>query len=406
MRQILHVDLDAFFASVEQMLDPGLRGLPVIVGGTPGTRGVVASASYEARAYGIKTAMPLSEAYRLCPQAVFLPGRYAHYKATSDQFMAILADFTPDVEPFSLDEAWIDLTGFEPSYGAARRTAQKIQGRIQEELGITASVGIATCKVVAKVASDREKPNGLVEVPAGQEAAFLAPLPVRDLPLVGSKTEERLKKYGVHTIGQLAALSPRQLRSVFGVMGEVLHRLANGQDASLVHSETPEAKSVSRSTTLALDTLDRRLLHSLLSYLAERVAAELRSMGRQARCAVLKLRYADFHTISRHRTLPEPTDAQQALYESATQLLEEALREKNQLVRLIGVGAQDLVDSGAQLRLWDPGYLKVYRLNRAVDQLRERYGFPTVQQGRVFALQGDFPLEREGFVLKTPSLSR
>ena len=405
-RQILHVDLDAFFASVEQMLDSRLRGLPVIVGGQPGARGVVASASYEARALGIKTAMPLSQAYRLCPQATFLSGRYHHYAAVSDQFMAILGDFTPEVEPFSLDEAWMDLTGFEPFYGPSHRAAQRIKDRVRDELGITASVGIATSKVVAKVASDRDKPDGLVEVPPGQEAAFLAPLPVRDLPLVGGKTEERLKKYGIRTIGQLAEQPPGFLKHLFGVMGVVLHRLANGRDTSFVQTEGLPARSVSRSTTLAQDTLDRGLLHGLLFYLAERVAAELRTMGRQTRCPVLKLRYADFDTISRRRTLPEPTDAQQTLYQTVTQLLDEALAEKNQLVRLIGVGAQNLVDGGPQLRLWDPGYLETYQLNRALDRLRGRYGFLSVQQGRTFALHGDFPAEREGFVLKTPSLSR
>ena len=404
--QVLHIDLDAFFASVEQELNPSLRGQPVIVGGRPGSRGVVASASYEARTSGVKTAMPLSQAYRLCPQAAFLPGRYHHYKAASDQFMAILEDFTPDVEPFSLDEAWIDLTGFEPLYGPARLVAQQIKDRVREGLGITASVGIATCKVVAKVASEREKPDGLTEVPPGQEASFLAPLPVRDLPLVGAKTEEKLKKYGVHTIGQLASLSPGLLRSLFGVMGELLHRLANGQDASVVQNEGLGAKSVSRATTLAQDTLDRSHLHSLLYYLAEWVAAELRAKGRTTRCPVLKLRYADFQTISRHRTLPDPTDAQQVLFHTATQLLEEALAEKSQLVRLIGVGAEDLVDGGPQLRFFDPGYFSAYRLNRTVDRLRERYGFPAVQQGRTFVLHGEFPHEREGFVLKTPSLSR
>lgn len=405
-KQILHIDLDAFFASVEQMLNPDLHGLPVIVGGAPGTRGVVASASYEARALGVKTAMPLSQAYRICPQAVFLAGRYHHYRAVSDQFRAILTDFSPFMEPFSIDEAWLDLTGFEPLYGPARTTAEQIRERIRKELGITASIGIAGSKVVAKVASDHQKPDGLVEVPSGEEAAFLAPLPVRELPLVGGKTAAKLKQYGVTTIGQLAAQPLPLLRYLFGVMGVVLHRLANGEDASTVNPDEQAAKSVSRATTLAQDTLDKRLLASLLYYLAERVAAELRAMERQARCAVLKLRYADFTTISRNQTLPEPTNAHQDLYRSVLSLLTKALEERRQPVRLIGVGAQELVDVGQQLRLWDRTTLKERGLNRALDDVRGRYGFLAVQQGRTFALKGNFPAEREGFVLKTPSLSR
>ena len=406
-RQILHIDLDAFFASVEQAMDPRLKGLPVIVGAVPGTvRGVVAAASYEARALGMKTAMPLGQAQRIAPHAVFLPGRYHHYRAVSDQFMAILGDFSPDVEPFSMDEAWVDLTGFEPFYGSSKAAAQVIQSRIREELGITASVGIATSRVVAKVASEREKPNGLVVVPPGQEAAFLAPLPIRELPMVGEKTEVKLRQYGVETVGQLAAMSPNTLKHMLGVMGQVLLRLAHGQDSASLQPEPAEAKSVSRSTTLTKDTLDRRLLHSLLYYLSERVAAELRKMGKQTRSPVLKLRYSDFDTISRHRTLSDPTDAQQGLFQTAKELLEVALQEKGQLVRLIGVGAENLVEMGPQLRMFDPDYIKKHRLNRAVDDLRGRYGFPSVQQGRTFVLNGDFPQEREGFVLKTPSLSR
>lgn len=407
VRQVLHIDLDAFFASVEQMLNPELRGLPVIVGGEPGGRGVVASASYEARALGIKTAMPLSQAYRICPQAVFLSGRYHHYKAVSDQFRAVLADFSPFLEPFGLDEAWLDMTGFEPLYGPVRQTAQRIKDRVRDELGITASIGIAASKVVAKVASDREKPDGLVEVRPGDEAAFLAPLPVRELPLVGGKTQAKLKQYGVTTIGQLASQPPALLRYLFGVMGTVLHRLANGEDASAVNPDEQAAKSVSRATTLAQDTLDRGILDPLLYYLSERVAAELRDMGRQARCAILKLRYHDFTTISRHQTLPEPTDAHQDIYRSALALLDAALQQRHQPVRLIGVGAQAVrVNGGPQLRLWDQTSLKERLLNRALDDVRDRYGFLAVQQGRTFALRDSFPAEKAGLVLRTPSLSK
>ena len=244
----MHIDLDAFFVSVEQVLNPELKGKPVVVGGKPDRRGVVATASYEARAFGLHSGMPLATASRLCPQAIFIEGSFPRYRDASKRFMAILADFSPYLEPMGLDEAYLDATGFESIHGSIRQMAAAIKKRIKDELGLCASVGIASCKVVAKVASDLSKPDGLLEVPAGEERSFLAPLPVGQLPGIGKKSERVLKGLGVNTIGQLAALPSGILKSHFGAAGVIIHNHANGIDDSKV--EPPgEAKSISRETT-------------------------------------------------------------------------------------------------------------------------------------------------------------
>src|SRR5208283_4107130 len=221
---VMHIDLDAFFVSVEQASNPELRGKPVVVGGKPGSRGVVATASYEARAFGLHSAMPLSTAVRLCPLAIFIEGNYQNYTEVSKKFMAILADFSPFLEPMGLDEAYMDVTGFESLHRSIHEMALKIKQRIKNELGIIASIGIASCKVVAKVASDESKPDGLVEVPVGQEASFLAPLAIRKLPGVGKKTEQVLIGLGIRTVGHLARMPLPALKSRFGTFGEVLRR--------------------------------------------------------------------------------------------------------------------------------------------------------------------------------------
>jgi len=258
IRCILHIDLDAFFVSAEQALAPELYGKPVVVGGRPDRRGVVASASYEARAFGIRAGMPLAEAYRLCPQAAFLQGSFSLYRDVSARFMTILADYSPCLEPVGLDEAYLDGTGCE-AYGSPHQLALSVRERVKGELNLTASVGVAGCKVVAKIASDLGKPDGLVEVAPGQEKGFLAPLPVIRLPGVGSKTERALKAMGITTIGQLAALTPELVRSRFGAAGVAIHRYANAVDNREVKAPG-EAKSISRETTFDQDTSDRRFL--------------------------------------------------------------------------------------------------------------------------------------------------
>src|SRR5208283_2489542 len=282
---------------------------------------VVATASYEARAFGLHSAMPLSTALRLCPQAIFIEGNYNHYAEVSKQFMAILADFSPFLEPMGLDEAYMDVTGFESLHGSIHEMALKIKQRVKSELGIIASIGIASCKVVAKVASDESKPDGLIEVPPGGEASFLAPMAIRKLPGVGKKTEQVLIGLGIRTVGHLARMPLPALKSRFGVFGDMLYRHANGIDNSPV---TPpgEAKSISRETTFEEDTHDITFLSATLRYKAERVGADLRELGKQAKCVSIKVRYADFTTISRQRTLTQPTNIDQTIFQTGTELLQ------------------------------------------------------------------------------------
>lgn len=384
-RQILHVDLDAFFASVEQVLNPALKGKPVVVGGRPDGRGVVSSASYEARAYGIRSAMPLSRAYRLCPGAVFLEGRFSYYRIISERFMAILGDFSPLIQSGGIDEAYLDITGFESIYGPAHATAQRIKERVRQDLGLTASVGLSTSKLVSKVASDLDKPDGLVEVVPGKEAAFLAPLAVRRLPGVGPKTEQTLKRAGVSTIGDLAALSPSFRSYLLGRSGDVLAKWAGGQDDSSIETRG-EARSISRCTTLSRDTLDRQFLLGMLRYLSEKVGAELRRTEKQARSVVLRVRYADFETLTRQCRLRTPTDSDQVIFGAASELLQRQLSNASRLVRLVGVEASGM-GAGRQLRLLPSVEDRLERLDRAIDSVRSRYGYRSIQTGRTLAIQ-------------------
>jgi DNA polymerase-4 len=329
--------------------------------------------------------MPLVTAVRLCPQAIFIEGNYHHYAEVSKKFMAILADFSPFLEPMGLDEAYMDVTGFESLYGSIHQMAMKIKQRVKDELGIIASIGIASCKVVAKVASDESKPDGLIEVPQGGEAAFLAPLAIRKLPGVGKKTEQVLIGLGIRTIGQLARMPPTALKSRFGVFGDMLYRHANGLDNSPV---TPpgEAKSISRETTFEEDTHDNVFLSATMRYLSEKVGADLRSYGKQAKCVSIKVRYSDFTTITRQRTLPQLTDIDQAIFETGNDLLQKAMETERQAIRLIGIGVSNLSEPGRQLMLIDDAEQRLGKLNRAVDRIRDKYGFTAIQTGRTVGL--------------------
>ena len=404
-RRIMHIDLDAFFVSVEQQENPELKGKPVVVGGRPQGRGVVASASYEARAFGLHAGMPLATASRLCPQAIFIEGSFPKYRHASERFMTILADFSPYVEPLGLDEAYLDVTGFESIYGSIHQMAVKIKQRIKDELGLCASVGIANCKVVAKVASELSKPDGLLEIAAGNERSFLAPLPVAKLPGIGRKTERILNGLGINTIEELSIMSLGALKSHFGAFGEVLHRFARGTDDREV--EPPAAtKSISRETTFGKDTRDHSRLKATLHYLGERVGVELRQRGKRARCITLKLRYADFTTITRRHTLNQTTDSDQTIFDTGVKLLDKALSQERQPVRLIGIGVSNLVESGRQLDMLDSSARRQEELNRAIDRIRNKYGFTVIQTGRTLLLKDIFPETGEGYTLQTPSLSR
>ena len=404
-RCILHIDLDAFFVSVEQVFNPALRGKPVVVGGDPRGRGVVACASYEARAYGLKSGMPLARAHRLCPHAIFLSGSFHRYSDASERFMAILSEFTPDIEPLGLEEAYLDLSGLESLYGPVRGTALRIKQRIKEELGIPASVGIATSKVVAKVASGLSKPDGLIEVAPGQERSFLSPLPIAKLPGVGAKGEMVLNRMWIKTIGELSRLPLSFMKQTFGVWGEVLHRYANGIDNSKVEAALGPPRSISRSTTFAQDTLNRSFLKAMLHYLSERVGAELRAQGKQARCIILKLRYTDFETITRSHTLKQAADTDRTIFEVGCKLLDKAIERRAVPVRLIGIGVSNLVE-GRQLNMFDPWAELVEQLNQAIDRIRDKYGFTAIESGCTLPLKEFFPTEDGRYLLKTSSLSR
>ncbi len=404
-RRIMHIDLDAFFVSVEQALNPELKGKPVVVGGRPDRRGVVASASYEARQFGLYAGMPLATASRLCPQATFIEGSFPKYRQASQRFMAILADFSPFLEPVSLDEAYLDVTGFESIYGSIHQMATKIKQRIKDELGLCASVGIASCKVVAKVASELSKPDGLLEVAGGKERSFLAPLPVAKLPGVGKKTEQLLKGVGINTVGELSKMPLSALKSYFGASGELLHRYAKGIDDREV--EPPSAaKSISRETTFGKDTRDRSLLKATLRYLGERVGADLRQRGKQAGCVTLKLRYADFTTITRRHTLSQTSDSDQTIFDTGVKLLKRELSLGKQPVRLIGIGVSNLAEPGRQLDMLDASAQRQEQLNKAIDRIRNKYGFTAIQTGRTLLLKDIFPESEGGYTLHTPSLSR
>ncbi|OLC12451.1 MAG: hypothetical protein AUH29_16705 [Candidatus Rokubacteria bacterium 13_1_40CM_69_27] len=363
--------MDAFYASIEQRDRPQLRGRPVVVGADPRGRGVVSAASYEARRFGVKSAMPIGRAARLCPQAAFLPVDMEKYCRVSAQIMAILGDFSPVVEVVSVDEAFVDLTGTERLFGSGVEAVRHIRVRIREEIGLTASAGLAANTFVAKVASDLGKPDGLIVVEPGREAAFLAPLGVERIWGVGRVTAGALAALGVMTIGQLQRLPREHLARRFGRHGEYLHDLAFGRDDRALAPLVP-AKSIGAEATFAVDCQDRATLLDTLRAQAERVARELRSERLAAARVTLKLRFADFRTLTRRHT-GDPTQDGLEIFRRAVALLE---RERLvQPVRLIGVSAGGLgPEAAGQLPLLDPGIVRRERVARAVDALAARFG--------------------------------
>lgn len=398
-RIVMHVDLDAFFVAVEQARDPSLRGKPVIVGGDPEGRGVASTASYEARVFGVRSGMPLSTAKRLCPQAIFLRGDYRAYERVSRAFHAILRDFSPLVEPGGLDEAYLDLAGCGPVIerrcriahdpsrtlvDLARLAGEEIRRRVRDELSIAASAGIASGRSIAKVASDAAKPDGLLIVAPGEEAAFLAPRPLRELPGLGPKAETDLVRIGVRTLGQLAALPDGTLKAMFGRWGPMLGERARGVDRTPVGEDRGDAKSVSREGTYARDIRDIDVLRASLRGYAESVGGDLRRMVRRARTLTLKVRYGDFTTITRSRTLDQPTHSDEEIYATGAALLDDALAKEPRAVRLLGLGASQLVDDAVQLDLFDERGRKREELLRSIDRVRGKYGHRAVQTGRTF----------------------
>ena len=355
-RWILHADLDAFYASVEQLDHPELRGKPVVVGGPPESRGVVTTASYEARPFGVHSAMPMSRALRLCPHAIRVSPRFDRYGEISRDVMAIFRSITPLIEPLSLDEAFLDVTEQADGYGGPEALARHLKQRVKAETGLTVSVGAGTNKTVAKIASDMEKPDGLVFVPRGQEARFLAPLPVRAIWGVGPKAEEALHDAGILTISQLAQADSTLIEGLFGTRGPMLQSMARGIDNRAVEAHH-ERKSVGAENTFPRDLPDGPELREELRRLAHGIAESLQQKGVLARTVVLKLRYSNFKTITRQQSLAPPTDDLEEVLRRANGLLD-AVVHPDDTFRLLGIHATNLVgekgeeEPGPQLPLW------------------------------------------------------
>ncbi|MGE5576839.1 MAG: DNA polymerase IV [Syntrophothermus sp.] len=382
MRQIIHVDMDAFFAAVEQRDNPTLRGKPVIIGGDPRRRGVVSTASYEARKFGIHSAMPLREAYERCPHAVFLPGDHAKYHIVALQIQEIFSNYTPLVEPVSLDEAFLDVSGCEQLFGDAVQIGSIIKERIADELGLTASVGVAPNKLLAKMASDLEKPDGFVVITPDRVAEVLKDLPVSRLWGVGKATEQILAGLGVRTIGALAALPVQTLRRLFGTNGEELHKLAQGIDNRPVEPFW-EPKSVGNEVTFEQDISEPESIRLTLLQLSDHVAWRLRQMGVAGQTVTVKLRDEDFHTITRSRSLPEVVDTAETLYGTAMELWMKSGWLGKRL-RLIGVSVSHFGVPGAvQMDLFTARPQRVVKqqeLERTLDMIRERHGEPVIRR--------------------------
>ena len=339
---LAHLDLDAFFAAVEELEDPSLRSRPLVVGGDPHGRGVVATANYVARHFGIRSAMSSAEALRRCPEVVFVRPRHTLYRQYSQAVWAAVSEVVPRVERTGLDEGYLDLGSVIDSFAHARRLAEAVQVAVRGSTLLTCSLGVSTSKVVCKVASDRRKPGGITVVPPGREARFLAPFPTRVLPGVGPRAEERLAAAGVVTIGGLADLSDSELRAVLpGQVGRLLRDRARGVDPRDLELDA-ERISISTEETFERDLSDRPALHAELRRMAESVAAHLRRDGLSARTVTTKLRYADFSIRSRSTTLPTPIDEPERIGELACALLDRGLRDRPGALRLVGVGVSGL----------------------------------------------------------------
>jgi DNA polymerase-4 len=396
-RTILHVDLDAFFASVEQRDRPELRGQPVVVGGGgPTDRGVVSAASYEARTFGVHSAMPLRTAAALCPTAVFLPVDGAKYSAVSREVMTILRRFTPLVEPISIDEAFLDVTASAALFGDGEAIGRRIRAEVSGELGLTISVGVARTKLVAKVASDLRKPDALVVVPPGTEAAFLAPLAITRLWGVGERTAQVLREFGVTTIGDLAALDSELLGRRFGKIGRSLAGRAQGIDDDPVEDRAA-AKSIGHEHTFDVDTADRDVIERTLLAMAEGVSGRLRASGLRAGTVTVKIRDTAFRTMTRQRTLDEPTDLTEPIWQTALELARPEMRGMR--VRLVGITASNL-DGPAQLAMFDAtgessDSARRRRVVEAEDAIRRRYGERTITRARLIGTRLPAPFERD-----------
>ena len=390
-RTILHIDLDAFYCAVEVTRQPDLRGKPFAVGGKPQERGVVASCSYAARRMGVRSAMPTGKALRLCPSLIIIPMRHGLYSEVSRQVMQRLHDLTPLVEQISIDEAFLDISDIRES---PEIIARNLQSRIRDELQLPCSIGIASNKMVAKIATEVGKslalreikamgeakpPNAVTIVPFGEETAFLSPLPADMLWGVGPKTSARLTELGIHTIGDIAKWPESEMVRLFGENGRDLARHSKGIDDRPISTER-ETKSISQEITYSRDVRDDQVLEKTLHEMSVEVGAQLRRNNLVGKTIKLKLRWPDFTTLTRQTTLARPTDQEDEIEKTALELLR-SIRKSNQAVRLIGVGVTGLGQPIRQLGLWDMRDEKSRNLQEAVDELREKYGKNIIQHG-------------------------
>ncbi len=406
---IAHIDADAFFASVEQGFNPLLRGRPVIVGGTENQRGVVHTASYEARACGVRTGMPLHEAKARCPHAVFLKGNFQHYQAASLVLQQIYLRYTPLVEFTSLDDAYLDLTGTQHLFIGPGRfpdppaLARHIQEAVAAALHISVSIGLGSNKVVARIASEQRKPRGIVYVPPGTEREFLAPLPVDVLPGIGRVAKALLMDLKIFTVGDLAALPPVVVEELFGSRGYTLWELANGRDPRPVQQRIVP-KQISRETTFEEDTMDADLIRSTLQYLTERIAAKLRQQGLVARRVGVKIRYSDFTQHQHSGVLEHPTDAASEIFRAVQQQVER-IPFRRQRVRHVGVQVSQLQWRHGQLLLFDD-HQREELLEAAVNAIRQKFGFMAILPADTLELRKKYRMDKSGYILHSPALTR
>ena len=392
-RTILHLDLDAFFCAVEETRNPSLRGMAFAVGGKPNERGVVASCSYAARKMGVRSAMPMSRAVRLCPGLVIVPGNHRLYREVSQKVMEILHNTSGLVEQISIDEAFLDVSDIQED---RERLARRLQARIRDELLLPSSIGIASNKLVAKIATEvgkalalkrikaqglTEPPNAVTVVPYGEEAAFLSPLPADMLWGVGPKTFQKLADLGIHTIGDIAKWPENELIRMFGENGRDLARHAKGIDNRPIETER-ETKSISQEVTFSVDVRDDKILQKTIREQSSRVALQLRKNELAGSTIKLKIRWPDFTTLTRQTTLNHRTDQEDEIAKAALELMN-SVRKPNQAVRLIGVGVSGLGQPIRQLGLWDMDNEKSRRLQEALDELQEKYGKSVIKRGNV-----------------------
>jgi DNA polymerase-4 len=380
-RSILHVDMDAFFASVEVLDNPALAGLPVLVGGD-GPRGVVAAASYEARKFGCHSAQPMSVAKRNCPHAVIVPARHRRYRELSDAVFTIFERFTPLIQPLSIDEAFLDITASLRALGPAAQIARQIKDTVKSETGLTASVGVAPNKFLAKLASDLEKPDGLTIIRPQDIDRILPPLPIGKIWGIGPKTAAKLQSLNIKTIADLRKMSLDWLTERFGVDADHYRRLALGQDDRPVTPDR-QAKSIGQEETFGVNVADHEQLRQTLFTQAEQVARRLRKAALRAKSVWVKIRYGDFKTITRQLTLKEPTDVTTTLFEAAQTLFNTWAKESFSPVRLIGLAAKNLTEDPDQLSLFpDPNLQKQKTLDTVLDKINQKLGKSTIRRAR------------------------